>query len=124
MHNKDTFGYKRRLKKKSKRPPEITIICVLIVLLGLWNIVSMYINVYTGVYAVYPAINALMIIFSFVSLSGIWSMEKWGVISFPVVLTMKIISDLIFKTFNPWYLLGYLLSLYFFRYINSMRKSE
>ncbi|MFN9710123.1 MAG: hypothetical protein ACK55K_01775 [Bacteroidota bacterium] len=84
----------------------------------------MYINVYTGVYAIYPAVNALMIMLSFVSVSGIWSMEKWGPISFPIVVALKIICDLIFSMFNPFYLLGFLLSIVFFRYYSKMRRSE
>ena len=124
MHNKDQLGYKRRLRKKSNRPLPITVLCILIVLWGLWNLISMYINVYTGVYAIYPAVNALMIMLSFVSVSGIWSMEKWGSISFPIVVALKIICDLIFSMFNPFYLLGFLLSIVFFRYYSKMRRSE
>jgi hypothetical protein len=124
MHNKDQLGYKRRLRKKSNRPLPITVLCILIVLWGLWNLISMYINVYTGVYAIYPAVNALMIMLSFVSVSGIWSMEKWGPISFPIVVALKIICDLIFSMFNPFYLLGFLLSIVFFRYYSKMRRSE
>jgi hypothetical protein len=124
MYTKDQLGYKKRLKKKSTRPLPITIICILIVLWGIWNLVSMYINVYRGVYAIYPAVNALMIVFSFVSISGVWSMEKWGPITFPVIVTVKIITDLIFNTFTPWYLLGYVIAFYFFRHLKDMKRSE
>jgi hypothetical protein len=124
MYTKDPLGYKRRLKKKSKRPLPITVLCVLIVLLGIWNLISMYINVYKGVYAIYPAANALMIVFSFVSISGIWSMEKWGAITFPVVVTIKIIIDLIFSVFSGWYLLGYVVAIYIFTFYKQMRRSE
>jgi hypothetical protein len=79
---------------------------------------------YKGFYAIYPAVNALMIVFSFVSISGIWSMEKWGAVSFPIVLTLKMIVDLYSKEFNPWYLLGYAVAFYFFRYFSLMRRSE
>jgi hypothetical protein len=84
----------------------------------------MYINLYKGVYAIYPAVNALMIVFSFVSISGIWSMEKWGAITFPVVVTIKIITDLIFSNFSGWYLLGYVVAIYFFTFYKQMRRSE
>lgn len=124
MYTKDQLGYKRRLKNKSKRPLDITILCIFLVLLGLWNLVSMYINVYKGPYAIYPAANALMIVFSFVSISGIWSMEKWGTITFPIVVALKLITDLIFSTFNVWYLLAFVIAIYFFRYYKKMRRSE
>ena len=124
MHTKDPLGYKRRHKKKSIRPLSVTILCVLIVLWGLWNLIAMYINVYKGVYAVYPAVNALMIVFSFVTISGIWSMEKWGTITFPIVITVKIIADLIFDAFSGWHLLAYVAALYFFRFYSQMRRSD
>ena len=124
MYTRDELGYKKRVKKKSKRPLDLTISCVLIVLFGFINIISMYIGVYKGIHTIYPAINALMVVFSFVSISGIWSMEKWGVITFPVVVLLKIIADAMFDAFSPWYLLGFVIALYFFRFYTKMKHSE
>ena len=124
MYSKDQLGYKKRLKRKSVRPLPVTILCILIVSWGIWNLISMYINVYNGVYAIYPAVNALMVVFSFVAISGVWSMEKWGAITFPAIVTLKIIADLIFGTFIAWYLLGYVIAVVFLRYYPKMRKSE
>jgi hypothetical protein len=124
MYTKDHLGYKKRIKKKSKRPIPLTVICVLLVLWGLFNLVSMYIRVYQGIHTIYPAINALMIVFLFVSVSGIWSMEKWGPITFPIVVLLKIIVDLIFGFYSSWYLLGFVLSIYFLRFYTKMRHTE
>lgn len=124
MYTRDELGYKKRAKKKSKRPLDLTIVCILIVLFGFANIISMYIGIYSGIHTIYPAINALMIVFSFVSISGVWSMEKWGVITFPIVVILKIIVDLLFGEFLPWYFLGIVISLYFFRFYPKMKHSE
>jgi hypothetical protein len=124
MYTKDELGYKKRVKKKSKRPLDLTIVCILIVLFGFINIISMYIGVYAGIHTIYPAINALMIVFSFVAISGVWSMEKWGPISFPIVVLLKIITDVGFGEFSAWYLLGFIVALYFFRFYSKMKHSE
>lgn len=124
MYTKDELGYKKRVKKKSKRPFELSIICLLIVLFGFFNIISMYIGVYSGIHTIYPAINALVVVFSFVSISGVWNMERWGPITFPLVILLKITVDIIFSTFSAWYLIGFLIAFYFFRFYAKMKHSE
>jgi hypothetical protein len=124
MQTKDELGYKKRSRKKSKRPLDLSIICVLVVLLGFYNIIDMFMHVYERVYTLYPALNALVVVFSFVSISGIWSMEKWGPVSFPFVVLLKILIDLIFGKFVVWYLLGLVLAIYFLRYLPKMRNVE
>jgi hypothetical protein len=85
----------------------------------------MYIRVYPGIRTIYPALNALVIVFSFVSISGIWSMEKWGPITFPFIVLFKIMIDVIvLEKFNPWYLLGFIVAAYFFRFYTKMKHSE
>lgn len=124
MQVKDELGYKKRSKKKSRRPLDLSIVCVMVVLLGFYNIIDMFMNVYERVYTLYPALNALVVVFSFVSVSGIWSMEKWGPFSFPFVMILKLLIDLIFGKFIIWYLLGLPLAVYFLRYVKKMRNSE
>jgi hypothetical protein len=124
MYTKDALGYKKRVRKKSKRPVELSVICALIVLFGFINIISMYIGEYAGIHTIYPAVNALIIVFSFVSVSGVWSMEKWGPITFPVVVLLKIITDAVFGEFSAWYLLGFIIAFYFFRFYPNMKHSE
>ena len=124
MYVKDDLGYKKRVKLKSKRPAFLAAVCLVFVLWGFWHIISMFVKVYPGIYTLYPAANALMVVFGFVAISGIWSMEKWGPISFAIVVTLKILVDLIFEQFNPWYLLGYLLAGFFLLYLPKMKKTE
>jgi hypothetical protein len=124
MYTRDELGYKKRAKKKSKRPLDLTIVCILIVLFGFINIISMYIGIYAGIHTIYPAVNALMVVFAFVSISGVWAMERWGAITFPIVVILKIITDTIFGEFSAWYLIGLLISLYFFRFYPKMKHSE
>jgi hypothetical protein len=124
MYVKDDLGYKRKVKRLPKRPPLLTVVCILLVLFGFWNIISMYMRVYPGINTLYPALNALMVVFSFVSISGVWSMEKWGAITFPIVVTLKLLVDLIFGQFHPLYLLGYAVAGFFFLYYRQMRRTE
>jgi len=125
MYTKDELGYKKRVKKKSKRPMDLTIVCALVVVLGFINLIDMYVRVYPGIRTIYPALNALVIVFSFVSISGIWSMEKWGPITFPFIVLFKIMIDVIvLEKFNPWYLLGFIVAVYFFRFYTKMKHSE
>jgi hypothetical protein len=96
MYIKDDLGYKKKVGKKSKRPLLLTILCILFVLYGFAEIINSYVNTYQGMKTFYPAFNSLMVVFGFVAISGIWSMEKWGPISLSIVLPLKVIVELIF----------------------------
>lgn len=124
----DQYGYKRKRTKRSPRPQLITILCVLLFAWGLWEIVYSFtgntaLNK-SGVDTLYPAVNALMMVFSFVAVSGTWSMEKWGPISFVIVVTLKLLVDLLFGHFNWMYVLGYLPALVFLLSIKKMRVTD
>ncbi|MBP6686355.1 MAG: hypothetical protein KA160_00750 [Lacibacter sp.] len=124
----DQYGYKRKRGKKSPRPQLITILCVFLFAWGLGEIVYSYTGSTvlnkSGVDTLYPAINALMMVFSFVAVSGTWSMEKWGPISFVIVITLKLFVDLMFGHFNPLYLLGYIPAVIFLLNLKKMRKTD
>ena len=124
----DQYGYKRKRAKKSPRPQLITILCVLLFAWGLWEIVYSFtgntaLNK-SGVDTLYPAVNALMMVFSFVALSGTWSMEKWGPISFVIVVTLKLLVDLLFGHFNWMYALGYIPAVVFLLSLKKMRMTD
>jgi hypothetical protein len=124
----DQYGYKRKRSKKSPRPLLITVLCLLLFAWGLWEIVYSFTGntaAYTsGFNTLYPAVNALMMVFSFVAVSGVWSMEKWGPVSFVIVLTLKLLVDLFFEQFNWWYMLGYAAGVIFLLAMSKMRNSE
>jgi hypothetical protein len=124
MYVKDELGYKKRVKHRSKRPAFLAAVCLLFVLWGFWHIITMFVKVYPGIYTLYPAVNALMIVFGFVAISGIWSMEKWGPVSFVIVVALKLLVDTIFNQFNAWYLLGFVFAGFFLLYLPKMRKSD
>lgn len=123
----DEYGYKKKGKRKSPRPQIITILCVALFAFGLWEIIYSFtgsLALRGGIDTLYPAINALMIVFCFVGLSGTWAMEKWGPISFAIVLTLKLLVDLIFGHMNWLYLLGYIPAVLFLLALPKMRNTD
>lgn len=123
----DELGYKKRGRKRNPRPLLITILCSLLFAYGLWEIVYSFtgnIVLKGGVDTLYPAINALMMVFAFVGLSGVWSMEKWGPISFVIVITLKLLVDAMFSHFSWWYALGYIPAVLFLLALPKMKKTE
>jgi hypothetical protein len=124
----DQYGYKKKGRRKSPRPQLLTILCALLFAWGLWEIAYSYtgntaLNK-SGVDTLYPAVNALMMVFSFVALSGVWSMEKWGPITFAIVVTLKILVDLMFGHFNPMYFIGFIPAIIFLLNMKKMRKTD
>ncbi|HMO31687.1 MAG TPA: hypothetical protein PKE07_01690 [Lacibacter sp.] len=124
MYVKDDLGYKRKVKRRAKRPGLLSFVCIMAVLFGFWTIISMFMKVYPGINTLYPAVNALMIVFGFVSISGIWSMEKWGPITFAMVILLKLLVDAIFNQFSSWWLLGFVVAGFFFLYYSKMKRTE
>lgn len=124
MYVKNEYGYKKRVKKKTKRPPMVTFLCLALVAYGFWDIISSYIGIYKDFGTLYPAANALMIVFSFVAISGIWSMEKWGPISFAIVVFLKLGVDALWKQFNPWFLLALIPAVFFLLLLKKMKTTE
>ncbi len=123
----DELGYKKKGRKRNPRPLLITILCSLLFAYGLWEIVYSFtgnIVLKGGVDTLYPAINALMMVFAFVGLSGVWSMEKWGPVSFVIVITLKLLVDAMFSHFSWWYALGYIPAVLFLLALPKMKKTE
>lgn len=96
MYTKDELGYKKKIRQKSKRPVFLTLLCYLFVIYGFAEIINSYVNTYQGMKTFYPAFNSLMVVFGFVAISGIWSMEKWGPVSFSIVFPLKFLVEIIF----------------------------
>jgi hypothetical protein len=101
MYVKDDLGYKKKVRHRSKRPFILTLICMVFVGYGFYDIVNSFftpikLNCDNSLCLFYPAFNSLMVVFGFVSISGIWSMEKWGPISLSIILPLNLITELIF----------------------------
>jgi hypothetical protein len=125
MDHRDQLGYKSRSKsRRSKRPPLITAFCIALFALGLFNIVYTFTGLYKGLNTMYPAVNALMIVFSFVGLSGVWAMEKWGPVSFVIVVALKVLVDLIFGNFQWYILLGFIPAALFLLAMPKMKNTD
>ncbi len=124
----DKYGYKKKGRSKTPRPLLVTILCALLFAWGLFEIAYSYtgntaLNK-SGVDTLYPAVNALMMVFSFVALSGVWSMEKWGPITFAIVVSVKILVDLMFGHFNAVYFIGFVPAIIFLLNMKKMRKTD
>jgi hypothetical protein len=124
MDLKDDLGYKRRVKYKSKRPLLLTLLCIGFVFYGFADIIFSYVHLYTGMSVFYPAFNSLMVVLGFVAISGIWSMEKWGPVSFSIVSFLKLITDLIFSELEWYLILWFVLAGLFFLYFSKMRSTR
>jgi hypothetical protein len=100
MYVKDDLGYKKKIKHRSKRPLLLTILCIILVAFGFYDIVGSFISTSItctdSLCQFYPAFNSLMVVFGFVAISGIWSMEKWGPISLSIIFPLNLITELIF----------------------------
>ena len=125
MEHRDHLGYKRKREgRRSKRSPVITGLCIALFAFGLFSIVNTFTGLYQGLNTLYAAVNALMIVFSFVGLSVVWAMEKWGPVSFAIVVALKILMDLIFGNFQWYYLLGFIPAAIFLLAMRKMKNTE
>jgi hypothetical protein len=104
-----------------KRPLLVTISCALLFAGGL----SVILYTFTGAFApygtFYPGVNVLFIIVMFAALSGIWSMEKWGVWIFLVILILKMGLDLWVKAFDWLELISLIPLIIFLGYVRGMK---
>jgi hypothetical protein len=85
-----------------KRPVIITALCLLLLAAGVFNITYTFTGVYAPYGLLYSAGHTLITVIIFASVSGIWSMEKWGVYLFLACLTIKLGLDLFTGAFNWW----------------------
>jgi hypothetical protein len=91
-------------QKKGSRPVWLPWICSLLFAAGLLNIMYTFTGAYAPYGNFYPAAMALLTVVVFAGLSGIWSMEKWGVWVFSIALACILVVNLLAGAFQ-WYLL-------------------
>jgi hypothetical protein len=80
----------------------VTISCTLLFSFGLFVITYTFTGAFAGYGLYYSGVNVLFIIIMFAALSGIWSMEKWGVWIYLVILVLKFGLDLLVSAFGWW----------------------
>lgn len=103
------------------RPLLVTIFCSLLLTVGLFNIVYTFTGIYAPYGLLYSAAYTLLTIIMFAAISGIWSMEKWGVYVFLGVIALKYVLDVYTGAFHFLELLLLLPSAYFLFIISKMK---
>jgi hypothetical protein len=84
------------------RPGIITAICSALLAAGIFNIIYTFTGVYAPYGLLYSAGHTLITIIIFAAVSGIWSMEKWGVYLFLACLAIKLGLDMYSGAFKVW----------------------
>jgi hypothetical protein len=86
----------------TNRPIIITALCSALLAAGIFNIVYTFTGIYAPYGLLYSAGHTLITVVIFASVSGIWSMEKWGVYLFLACLAVKFGLDVFTGAFKLW----------------------
>lgn len=103
------------------RPALVTAFCSAILALGLFNIVYTFTGVYAPYGLFYSAIHTLLTVVLFAAISGIWSMERWGVYLFAGIIALKLGLDLYTGAFHYASLLLLVPVIYFLAILSKMK---
>jgi hypothetical protein len=87
--------------------------------LGLFDILYTFAGFHAQYGLLYPAAHVLLNVLLFVSISFIWSKEKWAVFLFTGILVGHFALDLYVGAFQLWKLLLLIPALLFFRWTHS-----
>jgi hypothetical protein len=83
-----------------QRPALMTWMIALLFTLGLFNVIYAFTGAFAPYGIYYSAGNVFLIILMFAALSGLWSMEKWGLWLFLVFVALKLVLDLATGAFH------------------------
>jgi hypothetical protein len=89
------------------RPRWITITAGLLFAAGIFNILVAFTGATARYGMFYPAAQVLLTIGYLTALSGIWEMERWGLILLPVMLAAALATDLYLGAFRYLNLLAW-----------------
>lgn len=89
----------------SLRPLFVTIASVVMLVLGVFNVIYSFTGIYAPYGLLYTAIHTLLTVVMFAGIAGVWSMEKWGVFVFLIVIALKYALDIYSGAFSWWTLL-------------------
>jgi hypothetical protein len=103
-----------------KRPGIITALCSALLTAGIFNIIYTFTGVYAPYGLLYSAGHTLITIVIFAAVSGIWSMEKWGVYLFLACLAIKLGLDLNTGAFKLWEIILLVPAVIFLAYFKKM----
>jgi hypothetical protein len=82
------------------RPRWITITVSLMFAVGIFNIMFAFTGATARYGMFYPAVQVLLTIGFITSLSGIWEMERWGLVLLPIILAVALAADLYLGAFR------------------------
>ncbi|MFN7279000.1 MAG: hypothetical protein ACK5VH_02485 [bacterium] len=89
------------------RPRWITMTAGLLFAAGIFNILVAFTGATARYGMFYPAAQVLLTIGYLTALSGIWEMERWGLLLLPVVLAVALATDLYLGAFRYLNLLAW-----------------
>lgn len=75
------------------RPLAVTIASVVMLVLGVVNVIYSFTGAYAPFGLLYTAFHTILTVVMFAGISGIWSMERWGVTVFLIVMALKLALD-------------------------------
>lgn len=71
------------------RPTAVTIASIVMLVLGIFNVIYSFTGAYAPFGLLYTAFLTLLTVGMFAGISGIWSMERWGIIVYLIVTALK-----------------------------------
>ncbi|HEX5667950.1 MAG TPA: hypothetical protein VFX73_04045 [Chitinophagaceae bacterium] len=105
----------------TNRPVIITALCSALLAAGIFNIIYTFTGVYAPYGLLYSAGYTLITVVVFAAVSGIWSMEKWGVYLFLACLAVKFGLDVYAGAFNWWEIVLLVPAVIFIAYLKKMK---
>lgn len=103
------------------RPVIITALCSALLAAGIFNIVYTFTGIYAPYGLLYSAGHTLITVVVFASVSGIWSMEKWGVYLFLACLALKFALDAYTGAFKLWEIILLVPAVVFLAHLKNMK---
>lgn len=82
------------------RPLPVSIASVVMLVLGVFNVIYSFTGVYAPFGVLYTAFHTILTVVMFAGISGIWTMERWGVRVFLVVMALKFALDIYSGAFS------------------------
>ena len=103
------------------RPGIITALCSALLAAGTFNIIYTFTGIYAPYGLFYSAAHTLLTVVIFAAVSGIWTMEKWGVYVFLACLAIKFCLDFYTGAFKYWELVLLVPAIVFIMHVKRMK---
>lgn len=103
-----------------ERPLPVSIAAVVMLVSGVCNVIYSFTGVYAPYGVLYTAFHTILTVIMFAGISGIWSMERWGVYVFSIVLALKFALDIYSGAFSYLTLILWVPGFIFFAFAKKM----